>query len=124
LLARQGEPGAMLILVGSAFAEPGRHGYRTPLYSLGKSLLAPLTQALALELASHEMRVATLVLDVVDGGMNAGVSPAVKQGHADRMPFGELPAPAEIAGQIDWLLANRGRLLSGAVITLTGGALP
>lgn len=124
LLARQGEPGAMLILLGSAFAEPGRHGYRTPLYTLAKSLLPPLTRALAVELAAHEMRVATLVLDVVDGGMNAGVSPAVKQAHVDRVPFGELPSPSEVAGQVDWLLANRGRLLSGAVVTLSGGALP
>jgi acyl dehydratase/NAD(P)-dependent dehydrogenase (short-subunit alcohol dehydrogenase family) len=124
LLARQGEPGAMLILLGSAFAEPGRHGYRTPLYSLAKGLLPPLTRALALELAAHEMRVATLVLDVIDGGMNAAVSPAVKQAHADRVPFGELPGPAEVAAQVDWLLANRGRLLSGAVVTLSGGALP
>jgi acyl dehydratase/NADP-dependent 3-hydroxy acid dehydrogenase YdfG len=124
LLARQGEPGAMLVLLGSAFAEPGRHGYRSPLYSLAKSLLPTLTRTLAIELAQYEMRVATVVLDVVDGGMNAGVSPAVKQAHADRVPFGELPTPAEIASQIDWLLANRGRLLSGAVLTLSGGALP
>lgn len=124
LLARQGEPGAMLVLLGSAFADPGRHGYRSPLYSLAKGMLPSLTRALSVELAAHEMRVATLVLDVIDGGMNAGVSPAVKQAHADRVPFGELPCPVEVASQIDWLLANRGRLLSGAVLTLSGGALP
>lgn len=124
LLAERGEPGALLLMVGSSFAEAGRHNFRHPLYSLSKSLLPTLTRILALELAPSEMRAATVVLDVVDGGMNAAVSPAVKQAHADRVPFGELPTPDEVAEQIHWLLANRGRLLSGAVMSLTGGALP
>ena len=44
--------------------------------------------------------------------------------HEDRAPTGRLPAPAEVADQLAWVLENRSFLLSGATLTLAGGALP
>ncbi len=124
LMRDQGAPDAMLLLVGSTFAEPGRHGWRMPLYSLAKGLLPSLARICALELAPAGMRCATVVFDVLDGGMNDGLSAAALQGHADRMPSGNLPDGTEAAAQIIWMLDNRSALLSGATITLSGGALP
>lgn len=124
LLAVQGVPDAMLVLVGSTFAEPGRHGYRMPLYTLAKSLVPTLTRILALELAPRGQRAVTVVFDVIDGGMNKALSPTIRQVHADRVPAGRLADPDEAAAQIIWLLDNRSHLVSGATVVLSGGALP
>jgi 3-hydroxybutyryl-CoA dehydratase len=124
VLSRLGEPDALLILVGSTAAWPGRHGYRAPLYTLGKGLIPELTRILSMELAPARMRCAAVVFDVVETGMNAHLAPRARLAHVDRSPMGRLPDAAEAAGQLEWLLANKSFLMSGATITLTGGALP
>ena len=124
VLERYGAPGAMLVLLGSTAADPGRHNFRMPLYSLAKSLVPVLTRALAVELGAKGMRVAAIVLDVIDGGMNERMSRSARVANAGRSPFGLIPTPDDVAMQIDWLLQNNGVLASGAVLSLTGGAIP
>ncbi len=124
VLANHGVPGATLVLVGSTAAKPGRHNWRMPLYSLAKSLVPTLTEILALELASKKQRCVGVIFDVITGGMNAGMRDAVKLAHADRSPSGTLPSPEDAAEQIAWVLDNSSSLVSGAVINLSGGALP
>jgi len=124
LLAARGTPDALLVLVGSTFAEPGRHAYRMPLYTLAKSLVPALCRTLAVELGASGRRCVAVVFDVVAGGMNQGMSPAVRVSHEDRTPGGRLPGPADVADQLAWILDNRSMLLSGATVTLSGGALP
>lgn len=124
LLADRGTDGAALVLVGSTFAEPGRHNFRMPLYTLGKSFLPSLTRILSLELASLHRRCVLLTFDVIDGGMNEGLSARSRVQHKDRSPFGRLPTLAEAAEQIAWVVQNRSFLVSGATLTLTGGTLP
>jgi 3-oxoacyl-[acyl-carrier protein] reductase len=124
VMAQFGEPNALLVLVGSTAALPGRHGYRAPLYTLGKGLVPDLARILSVELASAQMRCAAVVFDVVETGMNAHLAPRARLAHVDRSPMGRLPDAADAAGQLEWLLANRSFLMSGATITLTGGALP
>jgi 3-hydroxybutyryl-CoA dehydratase len=123
-MSRFGEPNALLVLVGSTAAMPGRHAYRAPLYTLGKTLVPELARILAIELAQDRMRCAAVVFDVVETGMNAHLAPRARLAHVDRSPMGRLPDAAEAAEQLEWLLHNRSFLISGATITLTGGALP
>lgn len=123
VLATCGVPGAALILVGSTAALPGRHNWRTPLYSLSKSLVPWLAQILALELGAGGQRCLGVVFDVIDGGMNSGMRESVRLAHIDRSPFGLLASRDEAAGQIEWLLDNASHLVSGAVVTLSGAAL-
>jgi len=124
-LSVHGLPNAALVLVGSTAAQPGRHNWRTPLYSLSKALVPPLVQVLATELGSRDLRCLGVVFDVIDGGgMNAGMRQAFKLAHADRSPYGVLASIDEAASQVVWMLENTSRLVSGAVITLSGGALP
>lgn len=123
-LSRKGQPGALLLLVGSTFSEPGRHGYRMPLYSIAKSMLPAFARALAVELAPTNHRVAVVSFDVIDGGMNSALGKASKIMHEDRSPFGRLANPVEAAEQIAWVLDNPGIFISGAALTLSGGALP
>lgn len=124
LLSRFGTDDAMMVLIGSSFAEPGRHAYRMPLYSLAKSMVPTLAKILSVEFGPTGRRSVAVVFDVLDGGMNSALSKAVKLSHADRMPNGELPNMSEAADQIAWVLANRGRLVSGATLTLSAGAIP
>lgn len=124
LLVERGIPEAALVLVGSTVADPGRHAYRSPLYTLGKSMLQPLVRTLALELAISRHRCLAVTFDVLAGGMSSSLSKAAKIAHADRSPWGEIQSLDEAAAQIEWLLGNPSRFLSGAHITLSGGALP
>lgn len=124
LLSRQGEAGAPLVLIGSTAAEPGRHAWRMPLYSLAKSMVPTLARILAFELAATGQRCMGVTFDMIDDGMNKGLSPALRQANADRSPAGRLPSAQEAAGQIAWLLDNSSFLASGATLALTGAAMP
>jgi NAD(P)-dependent dehydrogenase (short-subunit alcohol dehydrogenase family) len=124
LLARHGEQNAALVLVGSTFAKAGRHHFRMPLYSVAKSTIPTVVDVLALELAPKGKRCFGVVFDVLDGGMNKGISDSSRVANADRSPWGELATPDEAAEQIAWLLENQSRLLSGATMTLAAGAIP
>ena len=124
LVKRRGIEGAALILVGSTAGEPGRHAYRKPLYSIAKAMIPTLARALAVELGASGQRCTALVFDALDGGMNGGLSAAARVAHADRSPFGLLPDMTHAARQVLWVLDNQSPLASGAVITVSGGALP
>lgn len=123
-LSIHGQPGATLVLVGSTAAEPGRHNWRMPLYSLSKSLVPTLVKVLAVELGARNQRCLGVVFDVIDGGMNGAMRDAVRIAHADRSPYGLLASKDDAARQVAWVLDNTSHLVSGALISLSGGALP
>lgn len=124
LLKRRGAKNSALILVGSTYAEPGRHNYRMPLYTIGKSLVPALTRVLATELAETSQRCVAVVFDVLEGGMNKRLSPATRALHRDRSPFGRIASLDEAAEQLVWTLQNGSFLASGSTLTLSGGNLP
>jgi NAD(P)-dependent dehydrogenase (short-subunit alcohol dehydrogenase family) len=95
-----------------------------PLYSIAKSAIPTVVGALAVELASKTKRCLGVVFDVLDGGMNKGISAAARQANADRSPWGELASTDEAAEQIIWLLDNQSKLMSGAILTLSSGSTP
>jgi acyl dehydratase/NAD(P)-dependent dehydrogenase (short-subunit alcohol dehydrogenase family) len=124
LLLSRGTSDAMMILVGSTAADPGRHNFRMPLYTIAKSVIPVLCRILAVELGSSGRRCAAAIFDVIDTGMNKGMSAQARLAHEDRSPAGRLPTADEAADQLSWMIANRSFLMSGATITLSGGALP
>lgn len=124
LIAHHGNENAALILIGSTFAKSGRHYFRMPLYSIVKSTIPTIVDILALELASKTKRCFGVVFDVLDGGMNRGISEAARLAYADRSPWGELATPDEASEQIIWLLENQSKLISGATLTLSAGSIP
>lgn len=123
LLATNGTENAPLVLIGSTFAEPGRHNYRLPLYSLSKSMIPTLVRVLALELAPHGRRCIGITFDVV-GTVNVSMNRIVAAAHADRSPYGIVPTPEEAADQIAWVLDSPNVLATGATLVLSGGTLP
>ncbi len=124
LLADKGSDRAMLVLVGSTYANPGRHAYRNPIYSMAKATLTTLTKVLALELGAKGRRCLCLSFDVIAGGMNASIGRAARIGHEDRSPWAELATPESAADQIVWALSNASHLASGAVIEVSGSSVP
>lgn len=52
------------------------------------------------------------------------LSPSIRLAYADRTPTGQIPTIEDAAEQVAWLLNNRGILVSGAMLTLTDGAIP
>jgi 3-hydroxybutyryl-CoA dehydratase len=124
LLVERGTDGAMLVLIGSTAALPGRHNYRAPLYTLSKSLIPETVRILATEMAALNRRCVALTFDVIEGGMNKRLGAAARIAHADRVPAGRLPSLAEAAAQVAWVLSNKDFLVSGATISVTGAAAP
>lgn len=124
LVAGYGKENAPLVLIGSTATKPGRHYYRMPLYSIAKSTIPTVVEVLAMELAPKAKRCFGVVFDALDGGMNKGISESARLANADRSPWGELATLDEAAEQILWLLENHGKLISGATLTLTAGAIP
>jgi NAD(P)-dependent dehydrogenase (short-subunit alcohol dehydrogenase family)/acyl dehydratase len=124
LISDRGTDNSPLILVGSTFAKAGRHYFRMPLYSIAKSTIPTVVEILALELASRRRRCVGVVFDVLDGGMNKGMTESAKLSNADRSPWGGLATPDQAAEQIVWLLENESEFLSGATLTLTAGSIP
>jgi 3-hydroxybutyryl-CoA dehydratase len=124
LIVQHGDGSAPLVLIGSTFAKPGRHYFRMPLYSLAKSVIPTLVDLLAIELASNSRRCIGVIFDMLDGGMNKGISAATRQANADRSPWGQLGSTDAAAEQLMWLLENQSKLINGAIVTLSGGAIP
>jgi acyl dehydratase len=124
LLKQHGTADAVLVLIGSTAAEPGRHNYRMPLYTLSKSLIPTLCRVLATELAGSSQRCIAAVYDVIEGGMNSRMSAGARIAHKDRSPFGRIATTEEAAEQLVWILDNKSYLASGSTLELTGGAAP
>jgi hypothetical protein len=124
ILKKKGRVNSKLILVGSTFSKPGRHNFKYPFYSLGKSYLNTLTDILALELGKYDMSCVLLEFDVIDGGMNLSIDATSKIAASDRKPNGKLPTINDAVKQIRWVLSNSSDLINGSKINLSGGALP
>jgi acyl dehydratase/NAD(P)-dependent dehydrogenase (short-subunit alcohol dehydrogenase family) len=124
VLKKHGTDDGVLVLIGSTAAEPGRHNYRMPLYTLSKSLIPTLCRVLATELAGSSRRCVAAVYDVIEGGMNGRLSAGARIAHKDRSPFGRIASPDEAAEQLVWILNNKSFLASGSTLELTGGAAP
>ena len=123
-IARHGEDNAPLILIGSTSTNPGRHFFRMPLYSVAKSFIPTLVGVLGIELSTRNKRCFGVVFDVIDGGMNKGISETSRVASADRSPWGQLPTPDDAAEQLIWLLDNHSKLINGSSLTLSGGSIP
>ncbi|SFT91854.1 3-oxoacyl-ACP reductase family protein [Mesorhizobium sp. YR577] len=112
--------GGRIISIGSNLAE------RVPdagigLYSASKAALVGLTKGLARDLGPRGITVNVLH----PGSTNTDMNPADSD-HADaqrsRMAIPEYGSPDDIAGLVAWLAGPQGRFMTGAALTIDGGA--
>jgi 3-oxoacyl-[acyl-carrier protein] reductase len=95
-------------------------------YSISKAGIIMLTQQLALELASYNIRVNALAPGVVKTDFNKDLwkDPKVAKGIADSIPLGRLAKPDEIASSVLFLASEDSSYITGAVIGIDGGWRP
>lgn len=124
LLTEKGVHGGTLVLIGSTAAHPGRHMWRSPLYSLSKAMVPTLAQILAMELSAHQVKCVAVAFDMLAGGMSENLSPVARQANMDRSPWGTLMDINQAAESIRWLIDHPTNFISGATLELSGGAIP
>jgi NAD(P)-dependent dehydrogenase (short-subunit alcohol dehydrogenase family) len=121
-LVRRGAPGA-IVNISSAAATSARAG--SAHYTGSKAAVNLLTHALAIELGPHAIRVNAvapgLVLDEVLRDESAHSSEYVRL-MLRGTPLRRTGAPEDIAPAVVFLLSERSRWTTGAILEITGGS--
>ena len=107
-----------IINLGSLNAENARGAPTTTAYNVAKTGLVVLTKSVARSEARHGIR-----CNIVNPGMieTYATSEADKRELPSIIPLGVLGKPEEIAGIVEFLLSDRARYITGAVINVHGG---
>lgn len=101
-------------------------------YSASKFAVLGWTQALARELAPHNIRVNAVCPGFVKTGMQSrevsweaslrGITPEeVLHGYVEQTPLGRLETPEDVASVVTFLCTDQARFMTGQGINVTGG---
>lgn len=101
-------------------------------YSASKFAVLGWTQALARELAPHNIRVNAVCPGFVKTGMQGrevkweaelrGITPEeVIRGYIEQTPLGRLETPEDVAGVVTFLCSEQAKFMTGQGINVTGG---
>jgi len=93
-------------------------------YTISKAGIIQATKVLALELASHNIRVNALAPGYIDTEMNHAVwSTPAGERLAKRIPQRRIGAESDLDGAILLLASKASRYMTGSVVTVDGGFL-
>ena len=93
-------------------------------YSVSKAGLEALTRVMAFELAPAGVRVNAVSPGTIATEFLAGMlTPAARVAREQRIPFGRLGTPEEVADVIAFLVSNDARYITGSSIPIDGGLL-
>ena len=113
---------ASIVLISSLIASRGAAGYCA--YAASKGALEASARCMALELASHKIRVNCLAPGMIESQMasEAGeqISEDILQAHMNLYPLGT-GYPQDVADAATYLISDQSRWVTGTVLTVDGG---
>lgn len=94
------------------------------IYGATKAAVISMTQTLAFELGSSNLRVNAIAPGLVDTKFAAGLisNPMIRDHVVKRTPLGRYAQPSEIAGAAVYLLSDASSFTTGTVLVVDGGA--
>nr|WP_237726541.1 SDR family oxidoreductase [Corallococcus coralloides] len=120
--------GGAIVNIGSMWARQAIQATPSSAYSMAKAGLHSLTQHLAMELASHGIRVNAVSPAVVETPIYEGFIPKEQvhrtlQGFNGFHPLGRVGRAEEVARTIAHLLSNEASWVTGAIWDVDGGVM-
>ncbi|WP_114937614.1 SDR family NAD(P)-dependent oxidoreductase [Mucilaginibacter endophyticus] len=120
--------GGSIVNIGSMWAHQAIKATPSSAYSMAKAGLHSLTQHLAMELASGNIRVnavapAVVVTPIYSAFIEKDKIEETLQGFNDFHPIGRVGRPEDVAATIDFLLSENSAWVTGAIWDIDGGVM-